>query len=95
MNTMKSLFRKLSGKSSRHLAGRERRLSFESVEERRLMTAARSPAPKSEPDPVMALAQADAQDGSISRADMLGLFAEVEADGRVTCARAQRFNRHL
>ena len=77
---LKKLGSKLRGRPLRH----ERRLRFENVEERRLMTASRLPAAKSADDPVLALAQSDAQDGSISRDDMLGLFAQVENDGRVT-----------
>src|ERR1700733_2467817 len=81
---MKRLLNKLRSKLRGRPMRRERRLRFESVEERRLMTA--SSVPKLASDAVMSLAQADSQDGSISRSDMLGIYAQVEADGKVSAA---------
>ena len=40
-------------------------------------------------DPIVAAAQADAQDGSISRSEMLGLFVLAEANGKVSAAQRQ------
>jgi hypothetical protein len=81
---MKRLLTKLRSKLRGHPVRRERCLRFESVEERRLMTA--SSIPKLANDAVISLAQVDAQDGSISRTDMLGIYAQVEADGKVSAA---------
>jgi hypothetical protein len=63
---------------------RNRLLRFERVEERRMMTA--SGVSKLASDALLNLAQLDEVDGSISRSDMLGLFAQVEANGKVTKA---------
>jgi len=79
---MKRWFKSVRRTSTRRALRQGRPLRFESVEERRLMTAATG---KSAPvDPIIAAAQADAQDGSISRSEMLGLFALVEANGKVS-----------
>src|SRR5262249_18363447 len=81
---MKRWFKSFCQTSARRASRQGRQLRFESVEERRLLTAAiGNSAPVC---PIMAAAQADAQDGSISRSDMLGLFALVEANGKVTAA---------
>jgi hypothetical protein len=81
---MKRLLNKIRRTSGRSSEGRERRLRFEAMEDRRMMSA--SGVAKQTTDALLSLARSDDQDGSISRSDMLGLFAEVEADGKVTKA---------
>src|SRR5262249_58730113 len=84
---MKRWFNSFRQTSARRASRQWRQLRFESVEERRLMAAAVG---QSAPlDPIMAGAQGDAQDGSISRSDMLGLFVLAEANGKVSAAERQ------
>jgi hypothetical protein len=89
---MMRLLKRLRRKSLRSPPQRGRRLRFEHAEDRLLM-AASGTNPSSDwfdanlhDSGVRSLAQSDYQDDTISRSEMLGLYAEVETDGKVSAA---------
>jgi hypothetical protein len=79
---MKHLLKKFLGKSPCRAPRRERPLRFESVEERRLMTASTAKAPPN--DALLNLAETYKASGPITRFEMLDLLGEAGSDGKIS-----------